>query len=378
MSLLGLHVTVLIGPTVPMPVPPPMLEWLESIEVVHSDSERSGFQIVFKAPRSARAFLDFPMFLNPQFRTGNRVILVTTFSAMPAVLMDGIITNQQLKPAAGNEPATLTLTGEDVSVKMDLEEKAETHPAQPDNVIAMKIIGQYAQYGLIPKVIPPVTLQIRTPLDQVPQQRATDLRYLQEMAARHGYVFYVVPGPVVGANTAYWGPPVRGGIPQPALTVDMGPATNVQSISFEHDATQAATVEGRVQDRTTNQEQPVRSFSFTRIPLAINSPLTNPAVLRRELPQSESGQESSEAQARAQAQADASMDVVKVTGELNAASYGSVLQARGLVGLRGVGFSYDGLYYVKKVTHSIQMGKYAQKFEITREGTGSTVLLVRP
>ena len=58
--------------------------------------------------------------------------------------MDGIITNQQFTPASGSDPAALTLTGEDVSVMMDMEEKSAEHPAQSEDVIALKIIAGYA------------------------------------------------------------------------------------------------------------------------------------------------------------------------------------------------------------------------------------------
>jgi hypothetical protein len=86
-----------------------------------------------------------------------------------------------------------------------------------------------------------------------------------------------------------------------------------------------------------------------------------------------------QAYARAQGITDASTDnVVMITGELDALRYGELLSARGLVGLRGVGYSYDGLYYVKNVTHSIQRGDYKQRFTITREGLGSTTPVVRP
>jgi phage protein D len=209
-------------------------------------------------------------------------------------------------------------------------------------------------------------------------QQATDLRYLTELAARHAYVFYVIPGPVIGTNTAYWGPPVRIGIPQRALTVDMGPATNVESVNFENSAVEAVTVEGSVQDRRSNQRIPVMTFLSTRPPLAINSPLLSPQTRRLERFRAESGQDAGQAMAQAQARTDASMDTVKVEGELNSAKYGAPLRARGLVGLRGVGFSYDGLYYVKQVTHQLKQGEYRQKFTLTREGTGSTVPVVVP
>ena len=45
---------------------------------------------------------------------------------------------------------------------------------------------------------------------------------------------------------------------------------------------------------------------------------------------------------------------------------------------RGAGFSYDGDYYVKSVTHSIRLGEYKQRFTLTREGIGATVPMVLP
>ena len=58
-------------------------------------------------------------------------------------------------------------------------------------------------------------------------------------------------------------------------------------------------------------------------------------------------------------------------GELDALQYGGVLKPRGIVGLRGAGFTYDGVYYVKSVSHSISKGQYKQRFSLAREGVGS-------
>jgi hypothetical protein len=48
------------------------------------------------------------------------------------------------------------------------------------------------------------------------------------------------------------------------------------------------------------------------------------------------------------------------------------------VGLRGAGLTNDGLFYVKSVSHSIRRGEYKQRFTLTREGTGTTIPMVRP
>ncbi len=90
------------------------------------------------------------------------------------------------------------------------------------------------------------------------------------------------------------------------------------------------------------------------------------------------GSDLSQAKARAQSITDVSLGkVLRVEGVLDAQKYGGLLRARGLVGLRGAGKSYDGLYYVKSVTHELELGKYQQRFVLTREGLGATVPVVK-
>jgi len=53
-----------------------------------------------------------------------------------------------------------------------------------------------------------------------------------------------------------------------------------------------------------------------------------------------------------------------------------VLQPRGLVGVRGAGVGYDGLYYVKSVTHNLKPGEYTQSFTLARNGLVSITPVV--
>ena len=61
-------------------------------------------------------------------------------------------------------------------------------------------------------------------------------------------------------------------------------------------------------------------------------------------------------------------DAVSGSGSLSVARYGSILSARDLVGVRGAGIAYDGLYYVESVTHNIKRGEYKQNFTLSRDG----------
>jgi hypothetical protein len=248
-------------------------------------------------------------------------------------------------------------------------------------LIALKIIGSYAQYGLIPLIIPPAAIDQPLPIDRTPVHTGTDLEQLKAIGERFGHVFYIEPGPAPGTNFAYWGPPKRAGLPQRALSVNMGPETNVESINFTYNGLAPTIVNDSVQDKDLNITVPVITFASTRLPplsLMPALPMQLPNV-RKTLLEKGSGLTLAQAYARAQGITDKSVDgVATAQGELDAQRYGGVLKPRGIVGVRGVGFTHDGLYYVKSVTHSISHGQYKQKFSLAREGTGPLTPAVIP
>jgi len=65
-------------------------------------------------------------------------------------------------------------------------------------------------------------------------------------------------------------------------------------------------------------------------------------------------------------------DSVFGAGKLDVARYGRLLKSRQLVGVRGAGLPFDGLYFVKSVTHEIKRGEYKQSFTLARNGLVST------
>jgi hypothetical protein len=80
----------------------------------------------------------------------------------------------------------------------------------------------------------------------------------------------------------------------------------------------------------------------------------------------------------AQGMVDSSLHrVMSVKGKLDTTIYAAVLQSRRTVDLRGASASYDGKYYVRRVTHSISKDDYWQEFELVREGLKSTEATVR-
>ncbi|WP_117190426.1 hypothetical protein [Rhizobium terrae] len=380
MNLLGVRLNMLIGPApVALPAPVGVLEALTEVEVTHSDRERSGFRLSFAIGRGGPLeFLDYELVANPLLAVGARVVLTVVFDITPRVIMDGIVTKRDVVPGDQPGQGVLVLTGDDISILFEKEEKRIEHPAQAEPVIVAKIAASYAEYLVAPLPTPPPALDQPIPVDRTPVQCGSDWDYLHEMAERYGFVTFIEAGPAPLSNMLYWGPPVRIGLPQKALNVNLGPITNVSSVSLSENLLATKFVSSKVKDRLTGQEVPVIALMPTRPPLgAVPTTLTNMSMTRQ-VGMETSGLNAMQALARALGQLDASSDdTVTVSGTLDSVAYNDVLKARALVDLRGAGFSFDGTYVVRSVTHRLARGGYSQDFSLSRAELGALSPLVR-
>jgi hypothetical protein len=364
--LKGIYLTLFIGPMIPVPAPPEVANALISAQV-NTGGERSGFQLVFSLNKKSllQSTLLPAGYFDPMI---TRVILVCTLGGVPNVLIDGIVTRHEV--AAHNEAgqSTLTLTGEDLTVLMDIVQfPMIRYPAMPITARLYLILAKYALVGIAPIVIPPLFEDVPIPTDKIPTQTESDLGYIKKLAQQVGYIFYLEPGLVPGTSVFYFGPDVRIPIPQPALTVNMDANTNVDSLNFSLDGLAKKILIVTIMDPVTGKIPipiPVPNVSILRPPLGAR--LTLPSKI--EYPTDTTKLNSIEGIALGLARTATSSDAVTASGTLNVLRYGQVLRAHQLVGVRGAGGTYDGLYYVRTVTHNLKRGEFKQSFTLSRDG----------
>ncbi|MDR0493412.1 MAG: hypothetical protein LBH74_07240 [Nitrososphaerota archaeon] len=374
---LGIYLSLLIGEKVPKPAPASLMDALQNVEVTVSDQSRDGFQLSFSIGRGGADTQEYSLLSNPLIKPFNRVIIMVAFGVVPKVLIDGIITHHQVNPSHEPGKSTFSITGEDLSVMMDLKDKNEEHPDQSAADIVTKIVRTYSQYDLKPEVITPDSMSKPTEIRDRPSQHTSDLAYIRKLAGLYKYVFYVEPTDSPKNNIAYWGPPDRKGRPQKELSFNMGEATNVNSINFQLNPLSQRSLKGKIQDTEKGTPVDVPSELPNSNPPLAAQPVDEIDSANRITKQLRiSGVSIQETMTMAQAEAQHSADALTVSGELDSSRYGDVLRARHPVTLRGVGQSYNGLYYVKKVTHSLSKGSYKQSFTLSREGLGTTVTKV--
>ena len=366
----GIQLTLLVGPLVPLPVPRVVLDALQSVEVRTAAGSASGFQLTFTI--TARSPLNTIFLLAAGTNTGMatpplRVLLILTMNGSAQPLFDGVMTHVEVQPGGRGQAGTLTVTGEDVTKAMDMQDwSGLPFPAVPVEGRVALLCAKYAPFGLIPMVIPVLFPDVQIPIDKIPAQKGTDLAYIQELARQVGYVFYVEPGPAPGTNIAYFGPEIKVGVPQPALNLDMDARTNVESLSFKFDPTKGVLPIVYIQNQLTRVPIPIPIPNLNPLqpPLgALPTPIANLKVLKDTAKMSPM-----RAISAGLAEAAKSQDAVSGSGSLNVLRYGRVLKARGLVGVRGAGVAYDGLYYVSSVTSRLKRGEFKQSFELTRNG----------
>ncbi len=369
-----MHLTVMIGPMVPIPVPPPVLDALVSAQVTVSASDRSGFQLQFHFSKTS--LISLALLPAGYFDPGIRVIIMATINGIPNVLMDGLITRQDVAPSNTPGGSTLTITGEDIAVAMSLVDLTGLmmYPALPPSTRVLTILGRYSFFGIIPLVLPSPFEEPTVPTERIFTQQGTDYDYVKKLATDTGYVFYIEPGPLPGANLAYWGPEIRVGIPQPALNINMDTDTNVDSLSFSYNGLQGTNTIALIQQEQTRVPIPIPipDLSLLSPPLAIRSATKLKVNFLREAAQLTPVQ----ALAKALGTQKEAAEAIGGTGSLDVLRYGHVLKARGLVGVRGAGLAYDGLYYVKSVTHNIKPGEFKQQFTLSRNGLISITPMV--
>jgi len=364
--LQGIHLTLMIGPGLPAPAPKAVIDAVQSVQVT-SGKDKSGFQISFAVSKRS-TLLDTLLpagFFDP---ITTRVIIVVTLGGFPNVLMDGVVTRQELTPS--NEPgqSTLTITGEDLSVLMDIVQLKLSFPQMNDTLQANAVLAPYLAFGIVPVVIPSFIPDLRIATEGWDSQTGTHLELLKDIARANGFVFYVEPGPLPGQSIAYLGPDIRIPVPQPALSVNMDAHTNVESLSLSLDGLAKETMVVTILDPITRKipiPLPIPSISIFQPPLGARP--TPPAKISFTNDVAGVGVQRALKKVLGRL-LKGSANAITVSGSLDVLRYGHVLRSKALVGVRGAGIAYDGLYYVDSVTHNLKRGEFKQSFQLSRDG----------
>ena len=109
----------------------PVMDALRSVEVRMSNSGRDGFQLTFAVAQDA--VVDSSLVASGLLEPPCRIVVTLVMGVMPEVLVDGVVTDLQYGPSPQPGESTLHVTGEDLTLMMDLEDQNRTFESRPDS-----------------------------------------------------------------------------------------------------------------------------------------------------------------------------------------------------------------------------------------------------
>ena len=363
-----------IGPAVPVKATREVIEAVRTVTVTNSAEGPDAFQIGFELSNASPLNILFLV-------TGGagiplvRVVIAITIGGRRDILIDGVMTRHQVQEGRTPGTSLLTVTGEDLTRVMDyVDFSFISYPAMPDFARVTLILAKYAGLGIVPNVLPSPLIDVPLPTERIPRHQGKDLGYIRMLADRVGYVFYIDTTDEVGVTRGYWGPKIRAGTEQDALSLDFRGRRNVERLEFDYDPEQATLPVALVQNLQTRVPLP--------IPVPDVSTLLKPLAAIPPIPKNVEPVETSaklnpvQAALIALAQAAKSSEVARARGSLDLRRYGKLLKARRPVGVRGSGPAFNGLWYVEETTTVMRRGQVTQDFVLSRDGLVSTVAKV--
>lgn len=357
-----------------MPAPRFLIDALTEVSVTAGSGTSDGFELKFNMTSDSSLLQTIFLLGGGGLPKWIRVIIAVDINGRTDVLMDGLVTQAQIAPDTGAGPTQLVVKGRDISEAMDSVDFSGlfAYPAMPLEARVALILAKYMVFGIVPAIVPTPTVDINNPLTRIEQHWGTDLVYVRELASMVGYTFYIEPGPTIGANIGYWGPVLRIGAVQKALSVDMDAETNVESISCTFDSDSASMP-------VISVENPFTRMPAIPVPVGLVNPLDPPMGLVPPIPKrfpiaADSAKKGfPRALMWAWADQAASNRSVRAEGTIDTLRYGEALKPRRVVGLRGVGAAFDGLYFTEQVTTTMKRGEFKQNFTLVRNGLISTL-----
>jgi phage protein D len=299
-----------------------------------------------------------------RIKVWNKVTITANTGDQDQKLITGYITHLKPHFEADENNSLLEICGMDPTSPMSIEEKIKDWPNKTDSDIASAI---FKDYNLKPQVDETSITHDDTVSTII--QRETDIQFLKRLARRNGFECFAKH------DTGYFRKPVLTDPPQPVLAVHFGSETNMVSFEGRINALRPTAVEMHQIDTIGKQLQDSTVESGSLRQLGRDSAATlsppGPASARLFVRQAVATGEP-EMKNLVQAVFDEAAWLIQASGEIDSTTYGSVLQTKQLVPIKGVGELFSGLYYVTNVKHTFTMDSYTQQFTARRNAMAPT------
>lgn len=332
----------------------------ESVEVYEQMSEPTRYRLRYALDIAEG---DLPLLKDSRFEPGSELSVLLPNDTTPHCLVRGPVHGQRVSMVHGGETSTLDVLGADRLIELDREAMSAVWQDATDSEVAMSVLSGY---GLVPDSEETRARHVEAKHTLV--QRETDLRFLQRLARRNGFLLWMTAD-APGVDTAHFKRPPLADKQDSDLVINLSPA-NLDRLDIDWDVERPTKVEARQLDLNTVEplEGGVEASPQTALGTsALGAIGAGPRTLQLSAPVDAAG----DLMSRGEGALIESDWFLRVRCETTVESLGTAMRAHTVVGLRGAGSRHDGLYFVSSVRHQIDASRHLMEIELIRNAWGN-------
>ena len=348
-----------------------LLDRLFSLEVRESDVDPTVATLRFSLIQQPTG--EYSLIDDDIFTAGEALAIeIAAPGGLSQRLFDGYATHIRPHFEEIETNCYLEVIGMDAAVVLDAEERVATYPNVSDREAAEQILSRY-QIPLTAEN----TVARQTEDDRLLVQRETDWKFLQRLARRNGFVFYLKYDEIQDSMVGHFHRPYVDEQPQADLTI-LRENHNLHWIDFQLTMTGPVRYVGAAIDPI--KKQLIRSDATTELAIMgedgladkVEGVLTGAGATAAQVILRDPFPSDAALNAMATGKTDMTQFLVEARGELDPALYRGLLRSRLPVLIKGIGTNFSGVYYVRSVRTVLQNGLLTQTFIAVRNALGQT------
>jgi len=303
---------------------------------------------------------DLPLLRDPRLRPGAIVSISALLENQHECLVKGPIHGHQISLVDGGAGSQLTVIGSDTSIMMDRQTKMR----QWENATVSDIITQIVNgYGYKADIASTQERYLTNKHSLI--QQGSDFRFIQRMAKRHGFLFWV-RSDEKGMETAHFQPPSLDAAPSIALTINQEQSI-LEQFDITWDVERPTEVIGQQLDLNTltTMDGHIPTSPFKTLgDLSLAQIAGTPRSMHLAVPTDDTGG----LQTRGKSLLAEAGWFLKAKCSVGLHQTQKPIRGHSIVDIHGAGSRYSGPYFVAGVRHLIDATAHTMELNLLRNG----------
>jgi hypothetical protein len=301
---------------------------------------------------------DIPLLADARLDAGSNISVLLPTADGHQCLVKGPVTGQRIGLQHGGAGSTLTVQGSDTSITMDREARSQVWAGLTDSDAVSSIL---ATYGFVPDV--ESTAASHSEDKHTLIQRGTDLGFVQQLARRNGFLFWLSCDEF-GLETAHFKRPPLDVVGDAELVINLDPS-NLSQLDIEWDVERPTSVESLQLD--LNMKNNIDGgASATPQTLLGDRGLADITGDTRSLYLTAPADDAGDLLSRSEGALIESDWFIRAACQASFAVLRQPVRAHQVVNLRGAGSRHSGHYFVSAVRHVIDDASHRMEIELLR------------